>query len=283
MKFRIRTLFLFILYLLLGTILLLIISGGGFGEKESPVIFSEKKVNYIAHRGALHYFAENSSEGFDYCHDLGFNAIEADIRVTKDNSLIVFHDDSTKRLLGSDHLISDLDLIDIRSEFLHFNGIKTKNKILSIDELLEKYQNQFVLYLDNKVNKKWVADKLIDHIQKAEATNTTIIASSNLLFLSYIEFKNESINTALEGFDAGKEWIYYFIPRNFKPDFYSSFMSNVDTEHIDFLRRNNIIDQKIVYGTDSSNVKKVLQSGIRNLIIDFDSSFIDLIKPDSIK
>jgi len=81
----------------------------------------------------------------------------------------------------------------------------------------------------------------------------------------------------LEGFNAGKEWIYYLIPKNFKPDYYSSFISKVDDRHLDFLRKNHLLDHKIVYGVDRNNLDFTLNSGIHNMILDFDSSFVEIL------
>ena len=148
---------------------------------------------------------------------------------------------------------------------------------MSLNNFLSSFQKDFVIYLDNKVNKKWVADSLLSQITNRNAQGSVIVASSNLLFLSYIKFKNPDIFTALEGFNAGKEWIYSLIPKNFKPDYYSSFISKIDDKHLEFLKENQLLDHKIVYGVDSENLNYTLHSGLRNIILDFDSSFVEIL------
>ncbi|MFK4819441.1 glycerophosphodiester phosphodiesterase [Ochrobactrum quorumnocens] len=68
----------------------------------------------IAHRG-LHdqnkVRWENTLSAFDAAAKAGF-AIECDVHLTKDGSVIVFHDDDLKRLTGRDGRISDLTLAD---------------------------------------------------------------------------------------------------------------------------------------------------------------------------
>jgi len=273
LKFLIRILFLALTIV----VLFILIAGGGFGNDRSPGPLDKSKITFIAHRGMSNYYAENSQEGYQQCKELGFAAIETDIRTTKDKHLIVFHDESTSRLLGKEALLDQIDYFELANYTLHYHGTATQNKIMSLDFFLENFKDKFIIYLDNKVNKRWVADSLIIHLKNNEAQYKVLVASSNLLFLSYIKYENKDIYTVLEGFDAGKEWIYHLIPKNFKPDYFSSFMSKVDDDQIAFMRNNRILDRKIVYGVDSSNVEAVLRSGIQHMIIDFDSSFTKIL------
>ena len=258
-------------------LLIILILGGGLGRRSERTVFDLSKTHYIAHRGLYNYFAENSFEGYENCRLMGFNAIETDIRVTKDHRLIVFHDDSTQRLLGINSTIEQITLVELEGAHLFFNGVETKNTVMTLHKFLDSFQKDFVIYLDNKVNKKWVADSLLLQIKKSNAQNGVIVASSNLIFLSYIKYKNPNVFTALEGFNAGKEWIYPLIPKNFKPDYYSSFISKVDEKHLDFLRKNNLLNHKIVYGVNRENLNFTLSSGIQNMILDFDSSFVEIL------
>ncbi|TAH43901.1 MAG: hypothetical protein EYC69_01455 [Bacteroidetes bacterium] len=272
-----KRIFLILLALIPVSILSLLLIGGGMGRMPERSVFNSSETNYIAHRGLYNYFAENSFEGYENCRLMGFKSIETDIRVSKDNHLIVFHDDSTQRLLGVNSTVEELTLAELERIHLLFNGQATKNTVMSLNTFLKSFQNDFVIYLDNKVNKKWVADSLLSQIKKSKAQGSVIVASSNLLFLSYIKYKNPDIFTALEGFNAGKEWIYSLVPKKFKPDYYSSFVSKIDDKHLEFLRENQLLNHKIVYGVDRENLNYTLQSGIGNMILDFDSSFVEIL------
>ena len=271
-----RTLIVFLL-IVLSLLLFIVISGGGFGKRIKTSVFEKDKITYIAHRGLFNYYAENSFEGYDRCRKMGFKAVETDVRVTNDNRIIIFHDDSTQRLLGINSVIDELSLETAQSSHLLFNGSVSENKIMTLSNFLIQFQDNFVIYLDNKVNKKWVADSLLQILDKRNVVNSVIVASSNLLFLSYIKYKNPKVYTALEGFNSGKEWIYNFIPKNYKPDYYSSFFSKVDFNHIEFLKNNDLLDYKIIYGVDRDNINSAINSGLQNMILDFDSSFIYLL------
>ena len=49
----------------------------------------------VGHRGARAYEVENTLDSFKKAIELGVNAIEFDVRATKDEKLIVFHDDNS--------------------------------------------------------------------------------------------------------------------------------------------------------------------------------------------
>jgi hypothetical protein len=82
--------------------------------------------------------------------------------------------------------------------------------------------------------------------------------------------------TCLEGFENDNQWAYYLMPQDFKPDYYSSFWFNVDESHLAFLKKNNLMERKILYGVDTTNILKIPELKIGNLILDFDSSMYSL-------
>lgn len=247
------------------------IIGGGFGEKQTASLLNEGVPIAFAHRGLANYYVENSMDAFINSKKIGFKAIETDVNCTKDQQLVIFHGESCKNLLGVEANIDAISFDEIKDKELLYNGVKTKNKIISLDQFLRTFKDSLIIYLDIKKVNKSVADNLLGYVNKYDLFNTVLIADANIIFLSYLKFKEPKIKTVLEGFNAGKEWLYYIIPRNFKPDFYSSFLANVDEQHMQFLRKNNLLNNRIVYGVNHDNIAKVYELGIRNIIIDYDS------------
>jgi hypothetical protein len=80
------------------------------------------------------------------------------------------------------------------------------------------------------------------------------------------------IKTVLEGFNKGKEWTYYLIPSSLKPDYFASFFTEVDDNHLQFLNEQNLIPRKLVYGINKNNFQQAVNMGLQHLIIDYDSS-----------
>jgi len=61
----------------------------------------------IAHRGASGEFSEGSQLTYEQAIDQGVDGFECDLRLTKDNQIICYHDSNTKRLSGIDLKIAD--------------------------------------------------------------------------------------------------------------------------------------------------------------------------------
>ena len=61
-----------------------------------------------SHRGDRKHFPENTMSAFRACVELGLDAIETDVRMTKDGDLILSHDESLYRTCGVDLQTEDL-------------------------------------------------------------------------------------------------------------------------------------------------------------------------------
>jgi len=67
----------------------------------------------FAHRGASARHPENTMAAFSAAIDLGFQYIETDVHLTRDNMLIAFHDDRLDRMTNHRGRIAELDWADI--------------------------------------------------------------------------------------------------------------------------------------------------------------------------
>lgn len=261
-------------YIIIGfsTLIAINILLGGFEDRSDIALMNDGKPIIFAHRGFVNNNVENSREAFLKSDSLGFSAIETDIYCTKDGKLILFHDESCMRLLGIDANINELNWDEIKDKNLIYNGKQTKNKVLSLDMFLEQCNTSKILYLDIKQGKKSIADSLLIILQNHKEHKNIIVADANLLFLAYMKYKNPNTVVALEGFNKGKEWIYYIIPKKFKPDYYSSFLSEVDEKHMEFMKEHDLSKNMISYGVDVSNMQRVFDLGVKNIILDYDKS-----------
>ena len=102
----------------------------------------------IAHRG-LHKnsegIPENSLKAFSLAIEKGF-AIENDIHITADGEIVVFHDDTLKRLCGVDKVIEELTLEEIKSYTL----LNTTEKIPTLKECLDLIDGRVPLLIEFK-------------------------------------------------------------------------------------------------------------------------------------
>lgn len=119
----------------------------------------------IAHRGLHDDSApENSLAAFQKAIDAGY-AIELDVQMLSDGTLVVFHDESLSRLTGNDGYIKFLTRSDL--DMLSLGG--TKEKIPTFEEALKFINGRTPILIEiknkNKVGEleKSVIDLLADY------------------------------------------------------------------------------------------------------------------------
>lgn len=105
---------------------------------------------FIAHRG-LHNLSENTPENsipaFLEAAARGY-FIETDIRLTKDGEIVVFHDNTLKRMCGEDIAVNELTL----SELKEYRLAGTDEKIPTLKEVLAAVEGRVAFLVEFKCN-----------------------------------------------------------------------------------------------------------------------------------
>ena len=119
-------------------ILILLLAVNLFGEINND----KKDILIIGHRGAAGHAPENTIESIQLAIELGANAVEIDLRQTKDEIPVAIHDADVQRTTNgcgnvSDYSFSELKKIDAGSWFHEkFSGVK----IPSLEEIIKTMQ-----------------------------------------------------------------------------------------------------------------------------------------------
>ncbi|MBR0381214.1 MAG: hypothetical protein IJH71_02100 [Eubacterium sp.] len=74
----------------------------------TQIPLKRETTQYVAHRGLSGEAPENTVRAFEMAGDLRFQAMETDIRRTKDNKLVLMHDASLRRMCDQDILVKDV-------------------------------------------------------------------------------------------------------------------------------------------------------------------------------
>jgi glycerophosphoryl diester phosphodiesterase len=128
---------------------------------------------HIGHRGARAYEPENTLRSFKKALEIGVDAVELDVRKTKDNQLVVIHDADVKRTTNGKGLVSELTLKQIK-EFSTEKG----EKIPTLKEALD--------FLDKKV-------KILIELKEEGVEENVLLAvrenglQKNVILVSFIE------------------------------------------------------------------------------------------------
>ncbi len=117
---------------------------------EQPII--------LAHRGGMALAPENSPISFENAAKLGVHGFEIDLRLTKDEEIIVFHDETLERVTNfsgkvADYTLEQLKVADLGYHFISLDGehsFRDKGQqIMTLDDLLELYP-QMLISMDIK-------------------------------------------------------------------------------------------------------------------------------------
>lgn len=142
----------------------------------------------VGHRGARAYEIENTLESFKKAMELGANAVELDVRQSKDAKLIISHDDNLKKVFGKDVIVSEATLAELKQ--------LTGNRIVTLEEALH--------FLDRKIEKILVElkeagyeKKVLDIIRKEKLEDRVIVVSFLEEALANIRRLDKKIETGL--------------------------------------------------------------------------------------
>lgn len=154
----------------------------------------------FAHRGASGYYPENTMLGIKEGIKLGATGIEIDVHKTKDNKIVVIHDEDIKRTFNGEGLIQDFTLNELK-EFKNRNvgfnqsecGISTLEEII----LLIKDES-IILNIELKTDEihyKGIEENVINLIKKYEIEKKIILSSFNHQSIKIVKKIDEKIKT----------------------------------------------------------------------------------------
>lgn len=188
----------------------------------------------IAHRGlTTEYIKENTIEAFLNALNNGYDGIELDIRLTKDNKIIVLHDKLINRTSNGNGNINNFTYKDLLK--YNFGTKKIKSKIPLLTNVLKQINNKVVIIeLKERIDKKD-----LENILNENKTNDYYICSFNKEYIDNIKdikYKKGLINYVFNSNINIKDYDFVLVLE-------SLFNKNL----YDYL--NNIKVEPIIYGT----------------------------------
>jgi len=141
------------------------------------------------HRGAKGEAPENTEAGFRFLRDLGIHHVELDVRLSKDDDLIVLHDKTVDRTAYgtgnvASHRTHELASLDARKTTPHWpvlTGIPTLKSVLRNWPELRSIQLE--VKATDVITLRQISQKLHQLIEETEIEEQAIITSSHKGFL----------------------------------------------------------------------------------------------------
>lgn len=176
-----------------------------------------------AHRG-LHdnktEAPENSLAAFQKAVDAGFG-VELDIQMTKDGQVVVFHDDTLKRVCGIEGKISDYTYEQLQA----FCLCESEEKIPLFTQVLQMVDGRVPLIVEFKGNNSIKIDlcPVADSILKAYRGVYCMESFNPLMVAWYRKHRPEVVRGQLaeKFFGNGRKTVLHFVLENLLLNFYA--------------------------------------------------------------
>ena len=136
----------------------------------------------IAHRGLTNeYIKENTLEAFLNAVSNGYEGIELDVRLTKDNKIVILHDKLINRTSNGKGNVNNLTHKELSK--YNFGTKEIKSKLPLLSTVIEKINNKVIIIeLKEKIELKD-----LENILKKNITNEYYICSFNKEYIDNIK------------------------------------------------------------------------------------------------
>ncbi|MDY7522836.1 glycerophosphodiester phosphodiesterase family protein [Sphingomonas sp. 10B4] len=114
-----------------------------------------KRLIVVAHRGCWHQAPENSVAGLDACVRAGVDAIELDVRHTRDGVAVIIHDETLDRTTNGRGAVADHDWVELSRLRLRTghggpDATLTDHSIPTLDAYLAAAKGRMMIVFDVK-------------------------------------------------------------------------------------------------------------------------------------
>ncbi|MBA5850536.1 glycerophosphodiester phosphodiesterase [Clostridium sp. cel8] len=228
----------------------------------------------IAHRGFSGLYPENTMLAFKKAVETGASGIETDVHMTKDNIIVICHDETIDRTTNGSGFIKDYTYSELR-KFDAGNG----QKIISLDELLDYSKDKNILVnielKNNVITYKGIEKRTIDKIYEYNMNDHVILSSFNHNSMRKVKEYDSSIKTGLlYGTQIYNPWEY---AKKMKADAIHPLFTLIMNRDIIKNTKEHGISINTYTVNDKANMKKLMEFGVDGIITNYPNIFKKLI------
>ncbi|WP_029699360.1 glycerophosphodiester phosphodiesterase [Clostridium sp. Ade.TY] len=226
----------------------------------------------IAHRGLSGLYPENTMLAFEKAIEAGCDGIEMDVHLTRDNKLVVCHDEEVDRTTNGSGFIKDFTLEELRTldAGIKFGEEFKGLKIPTLEEFLDfmKTNDKFInIEIKNSIiHYEGIEEKLYEMIEKYGMEDRIIVSSFDHYSIRKCIRLNRKIKTGLLYWDCIYEPYNYgqMVGANaLHPEFNSITKEIVEKAHDNLLQVN-------VYTVDKKeDMQKMIDLNVDMIITDY--------------
>ncbi|MCX7958267.1 MAG: glycerophosphodiester phosphodiesterase family protein [Deltaproteobacteria bacterium] len=141
-----------------------------------------KRPLIIAHRGANRFATENTIPAFLKAREIGCDGVEFDVRLTKDNRVVVFHDEDLRRLFRIDEYTKDISYENLRKI--------TDDKIPLLSDVLRVVKDMKLINIELKIDGRFsgiLEEMVLKTVDSFDIYDRVLFSSFNPLSIGIIK------------------------------------------------------------------------------------------------
>lgn len=155
----------------------------------------------VAHRGASAIAPENTMAGFEKALELGADALELDLHLTRDNELVVIHDHTLDRTTDGRGPVQERSLEDLKRLDAGgwFGPAFAGERIPTLSEVLDRFVGRVPLALEVKAGSAFfpgIEERLVSALRHHSAVEHTAVASFDHFALKRLKEIEPTLRTA---------------------------------------------------------------------------------------
>ena len=155
----------------------------------------------IAHRGASALAPENTMSGFETALELGADALELDLHLTRDNEIVVIHDYTLDRTTDGSGPVHERSLEELKrlDAGRWFGPAFAGERIPTLSEVLDRFVGKVPLALEVKAGSTFfpgIEEKVVSALRERAAIDQAAVASFDHYALRRLKEIEPTIRTA---------------------------------------------------------------------------------------
>ncbi|WP_239160863.1 glycerophosphodiester phosphodiesterase [Virgisporangium ochraceum] len=153
----------------------------------------------FAHRGGAERGDENTTAAFGRAVSMGYRYLETDVHATADGVVVVFHDDTTDRLLGRPGRIRDLRWADLATE-----RVGGASVVPRLDEVLDAWPG---VRFNIDVKDDPAVDPTVEVVRRTGTAGRVLLASFSAARLARVRASLPAVATSMGTREAARLWL----------------------------------------------------------------------------
>ena len=252
------------------------------------VLRGKYPITVTAHRGFSGENPENTLASFRAAIAAGADMVELDVHLTRDNELVVIHDDTLERTTEGKGTVADKTLAELKAldAGVRFNPRFAGERIPTLTEVLDVARGRILVNIELKKGKNFpytmeeLADRTLAVVEKAWMTEQVLFSSFDPAAVDRIRVRNLRLPIAVitqkpwatpEEAGGGKRY----------PAINSSF-KNLNEKNVRLARAAGLQVHAWTVNTPA-DMEKVISLGVNGIITNHPDRLIDLLKRKAVR